>query len=78
MCRWCIAVVRTRRGDPEEGTEMKKMFVIAAAFVVALIALRRFGPALAKRAMAKCEEMMGARFVDSRTSTEESAARVAV
>jgi hypothetical protein len=63
---------------------MKKLFVVAAIFAVTVVALRRFGPALAKRAMAKCEGMMGARgeareeFADFSASTEESAARVAV
>lgn len=38
---------------------MKRMFMVAAIFAVTVITLRRFGPALAKRAMAKCEEMMG-------------------
>jgi hypothetical protein len=60
---------------------MKKLVVVAAIFAVTVFALRRFGPALAKRAMAKCEEMMGARmeareeFTGSfESSTEEPAA----
>jgi hypothetical protein len=63
---------------------MKKLFAVAAIFAVTVIALRRFGPALAKRAMAKCDEMMEARgeareaSPDSFASTEEPAARVAV
>ncbi|HET6713948.1 MAG TPA: hypothetical protein VFI59_09585 [Actinomycetota bacterium] len=63
---------------------MKKMFVIASIFAVAVITLRRFGSAVAKRAMAKCEEMMGTRaeareeLIGSRTSPEESAERVTV
>jgi hypothetical protein len=52
---------------------MKKLFVMASIFAVAVISFRRFGPALAKRAMAKCEELMRAR-----TRPEESAAQVAV
>ena len=36
---------------------MKKVMIGAAVFVLALAALRRFGPALGKRAMRKCEEM---------------------
>ena len=63
---------------------MKKTLVIASIFVVAVITLRRFGPALAKRAMAKCEEMMGTRaeargeWIGSRTSPAESAERATV
>jgi hypothetical protein len=63
---------------------VKKMIGIAVALVVILAVIRRFGPALKDRAMTKCEEMMGARaeareeFADSRTSTEEPTARVAV
>jgi hypothetical protein len=57
---------------------MKKLFVVAAIFAVSIFALRRFGPALAKRAMAKCEEMMGARGQESTgsfaSSTEEPVA----
>jgi hypothetical protein len=66
------------------GTEMKKTLVIATILAVGVITLRRFGPALAKRARAKCEEMMrtraGARekLVDARASAEESASRIAV
>lgn len=37
---------------------MKKVIVGAAAFVLTLVALRRFGPAVGKRAMTKCQEMM--------------------
>jgi len=37
--------------------EMKKIIVGAAVFVAALAALRRFGPALGKLGMRKCEEM---------------------
>jgi hypothetical protein len=36
---------------------MKKMIIGAVVFVAALAALRRFGPALGRRAMKKCEEM---------------------
>jgi hypothetical protein len=36
---------------------MSKTIVAAAVFVLAIAALRRFGPALGKRAMTKCEEM---------------------
>lgn len=36
---------------------MKKVIVAAGVFVLALAALRRFGPALGKRAMTKCQEM---------------------
>jgi hypothetical protein len=36
---------------------VKKLIVGAGVLVLALAALRRFGPALGKRAMAKCQEM---------------------
>lgn len=36
---------------------MKKVIFAGAALVAALVALRRFGPALGQRAMKKCEEM---------------------
>jgi hypothetical protein len=36
---------------------MKKIIIGAAVLVVALAALRRFGPALGERAMRKCEQM---------------------
>jgi hypothetical protein len=36
---------------------MKKVLFAGAVFVAALVALRRFGPALGQRAMKKCEEM---------------------
>jgi hypothetical protein len=37
---------------------MKKLIVGGAVLVLILVALRRFGPALGERAMAKCQEMM--------------------
>jgi hypothetical protein len=37
---------------------MKKMIVVAAVLVLMVVAFRRFGPTLHKRAMAKCQEMM--------------------
>jgi hypothetical protein len=36
---------------------VKKVIVAAGVFVLAVTTLRRFGPALVKRAMTKCEEM---------------------
>jgi hypothetical protein len=36
---------------------VKKMIGIAVALVAVLAVLRRFGPALRNRAMAKCQEM---------------------
>lgn len=36
---------------------MKKTIMVAAVAVGALVALRRFGPALGERAMRKCEQM---------------------
>lgn len=36
---------------------MKKLIVIAAGSIVVFAVLRRFGPELRERAMAKCREM---------------------
>ena len=60
---------------------MKRMVVVAAVLVLTLVAFRRFGPTLGKRAMAKCQEMMashrgdiGAELADPpATSIEEPA-----
>jgi hypothetical protein len=41
----------------DEEADVKKMIGIAVAFLVVLAVLRRFGPALRDRAMAKCQEM---------------------
>lgn len=38
---------------------MKKVIIAVAAFAVAGVAARRFGPAIAQRAMNKCHQMMG-------------------
>jgi len=40
---------------------VKKTIGIAVALVVVLAVLRRFGPALRDRAMAKCQEMFESR-----------------
>lgn len=37
---------------------MKKVIIAAGVFVVAGVAARRFGPAIAQRAMNKCHQMM--------------------
>ncbi len=37
---------------------MKKMIIGAAVFASALVALRRFGPAIREGAMKKCHQMM--------------------
>ena len=37
---------------------MKKVIIAAAVFAGALVAARRFGPAIAQRAMNKCHQMM--------------------
>jgi hypothetical protein len=37
---------------------MKKVVIAAAVFAGAIAALRRFGPALGRRAMKKCEDMV--------------------
>ena len=41
---------------------MKKMIGIAVALVAVLAVLRRFGPALRDRAMAKCQQMFERSF----------------
>jgi hypothetical protein len=41
---------------------VKKMIGIAVALVAILAVLRRFGPALRDRAMAKCQEMFERSF----------------
>jgi hypothetical protein len=38
---------------------MRKAIIGAAVLVLALVAIRRFGPALGKRAMSQCQEMFG-------------------
>jgi hypothetical protein len=42
----------------EGGIDMKRAIIGAAVLAVALAAARRFGPALAQRAMNKCHQMM--------------------
>jgi hypothetical protein len=37
---------------------MKRLIVGGAVVALILVALRRFGPAMGERAMAKCQEMM--------------------
>jgi hypothetical protein len=37
--------------------EMKKLVISTVVLAVAVLALRRFGPALGQKAMKKCEEM---------------------
>jgi hypothetical protein len=51
--------VRARRS--ERKGKMKRMIVVATVLVLTVVTLRRFGPTLVKRAMAKCEEMMAGR-----------------
>jgi hypothetical protein len=58
MCRWYAGAGRTRSGDREGRPEVKKIIVAVGVLVLALVALRRFGPALVKRAMTKCQEMV--------------------
>lgn len=43
---------------------MKKMIVVAAVLVLTVVAFRRFGPTLGKRAMARCQEMMAGHLGD--------------
>ena len=43
---------------------MKKL-IAGAFFVLILLALRRFGPGIGKRAMAKCQEMMASHREDA-------------
>ena len=52
---------------------MKKLVFIVAAAVVAFAVLRRFGPNLRERAMAKCQEEM-TRFSETHPRTSEIAA----
>jgi hypothetical protein len=63
---------------------MKKMIVGAAVFVLALTAIRRFGPTVGKRAMTKCREMMardggdpGAEVTDPCVPSKEEPAALA-
>jgi hypothetical protein len=37
---------------------MRKFVVFATVLVLTIVALRRFGPTLGKRAMTKCQQMM--------------------
>ena len=50
---------------------MKKMIGIAVALVVVFAVLRRFGPGLKDRAMAKCQEMFERHFTPERALDEE-------
>ena len=55
----------------DEEEDVKKMIGIAVALVVVLAVLRRFGPALRDRAMAKCQEMFESHFTPDRALDEE-------
>jgi hypothetical protein len=48
--------MRALRG--EEAVEMKKFVFFVTVLVFAIVALRRFGPTMGKRAVTKCQEMM--------------------
>lgn len=50
---------------PEGGAEMKKLIAGAALLVLILFALRRFGPAIGTKAMAKCQELMTSHRADA-------------
>jgi len=51
-------VVTAQRREPSRRrVDVKKMIGIAVALVAVFAVLRRFGPALKERAMAKCQEM---------------------
>jgi hypothetical protein len=50
---------------------VKKTIGIAVALVVVLAVLRRFGPALRDRAMAKCQDMFESHSMRERTLDEE-------
>ena len=50
---------------------MKKMIGIGVAFVVVVAVLRRFGPGLRDRAMAKCQEMFESHSTQERALDEE-------
>jgi hypothetical protein len=59
---------------------MRKVFFGALASFAAVVVLRRFGPTLGKRAMAKCQEMMRVApeengFEEERTQLASSIAR---
>ena len=57
---WNSTLITEGRARPDGswgGIEMKKPIIGSAVFVVAVVALRRFGPALGERAMRKCEGM---------------------
>jgi hypothetical protein len=59
---------------------MRKVLFGALALFAAVVVLRRFGPTLSKRAMAKCQEMMGGApeehgFEEERTQLASSIAR---
>lgn len=41
-----------------EASEMRKFVVFVTVLVLAIVALRRFGSTLGKRALTKCQEMM--------------------
>jgi hypothetical protein len=55
--------------------EMKKMIVVAAVFALTFVALRRFGPTVGKRAMAKCQEMMANHQGDVRAELADPSGR---
>ena len=50
---------------------MKKTIGIAVASVIVLAVLRRFGPALRDRAMARCQEMFESHSTRERARDEE-------
>jgi uncharacterized membrane protein YccC len=50
---------------------VKKMIGIAVALVAVFAVLRRFGPALKDRAMAKCQEMFESHLTPERALDEE-------
>ena len=57
---------------------MKKTIGIAVALVVVLAVLRRFGPALRDRAMAKCQDMFESHFTRERALDKQSDKLVSV
>jgi hypothetical protein len=60
---------RRAEADSEGGLDMKKVIVGSTVFVLTLVALRRFGPALGRLAMRKCEQMMATHSGDAKQNS---------
>ena len=64
-------VTAQRREPSRRRVDVKKMIGIAVALVAVFAVLRRFGPALKERAMAKCQEMFESHFTREHALDEE-------